>query len=172
MSTRSTIAMVVDGGAIDTVYCHYDGYLEWVGATLALYEEQENVAEMELGDMSSLRPTLSECRFYYRDVGDEDNTREATRKVTFASLTECVEDLESDIIRWLYLFADDQWWVRARGGGGFYRLKDALAAVDATKPTMPEYWRCCHTEIDEVMAEYGVRPRLFTGRAPLIGADG
>ena len=31
MSTRGTIAMVVDGGAVDTIFCRYDSYLEWVG---------------------------------------------------------------------------------------------------------------------------------------------
>lgn len=168
MSTRGTIAMVVDGGAVDTIFCRFDSYLEWAGEVLALYEEQEDIAEMmDLGDMFSLGPTLSECRFYHRDIG---NSREATRKVTFASLTECVEGLDG-IIKWLYLFADDQWWVRAREGAGFYRLKDALAAVDATKPPKPEHSICLTYEFDEVMAAYGVRPRLFTGRAPLTGAD-
>ena len=159
--------MVVDGGAVDTVYCHYDGYPEWVGATLALYEEQDDIAKMmALGDMSSIGPTLSECRFYHRDVGGEGNTEEETRKVTFASLPACVEEMDSDVIRWLYLFADDQWWVRAREGAGFYRLKDTLVAVDSAKPMKPKYWVCSHEEIDDVMAAYGVHPRLFTGRAP------
>ena len=135
------------------------------GGVLALYEEQEDIAEMmDLGDMFSLGPTLSECRFYHRDIGGMGNSREETCKVTFASLTECVEDLDGDI-KWLYLFADDQWWVRARGGAGFYRLKDALAAVVSAQPTKPEYWICLVGEFDEVMAAYGVRPRLHRARA-------
>ena len=167
MSTRSTIGMVVDGGAVDTVYCHFDGYPEGVGATLALWTEHEDIAKMmELGDMSSLGSALSECRFYHRDVGG-GNTEEETRKVTFAFLSECVEDQESDIyIEYLYLFADDQWWIRALRGAGFYRLKDALIALDSARPSKHEHWTCRHGELDEIMAGEGIRSRLFTGHAP------
>ena len=102
-----------------------------------------------------------------RRRGGEGNTEEKTRKVTFASLSECVEDQESDIyIEYLYLFADDQWWIRALRGAGFYRLKDALIALDSARPSKYKHWTCRHGELDEIMAAEGVRPRLFTGHAP------
>lgn len=81
MSTRSNIALVKKGGAVEAIYCHHDGYPEGIGETLAkCYGEEEEVAAMlELGDMSLLRDTLETCVFYHRDFGGE-NTAENTRR--------------------------------------------------------------------------------------------
>ena len=77
-----------------------------------------------------LRDTLETCVFYHRDFGGE-KTEENTRAVRYASLAECVAAQDGGVsIEWLYLFADDCWWVRAWQGDGFYRLADVLSAVE------------------------------------------
>ena len=178
MSTRSNIALVKKGGAVEAIYCHHDGYPEGIGETLAkCYGEEEEVAAMlDLGDMSLLRDTLETCVFYHRDFGGE-NTAENTRAARYPSLAECVEAQDSDVFtEWLYLFADDRWWVRAWHGDGFYRLADVLDACEQTNAAraraawertgMRVFPTTMCDELKELMDGHGVRPRAFTGHRP------
>ena len=71
MATRSTIALEYADGTVDCIYCHWDGYLEGVGATLLKhYMDPFKVRElMELGDMSSLGEVIGEQHpFSYWDT--------------------------------------------------------------------------------------------------------
>ena len=95
MGTRSTIALEFADGTVQQVYCHWDGYLEHNGKIL--YQHYSNPFKLreliDLGDLSSLRPTLGErhpfspfevkmpltehdalygemCTFYARDRGE------------------------------------------------------------------------------------------------------
>lgn len=56
MSTRSRIGRWTEEGAIESIYCHSDGYLGGVGALLAdCYATEERVrALLTLGDLSEL----------------------------------------------------------------------------------------------------------------------
>jgi len=87
MATRSTISIERADGSISQIYCHWDGYLEGVGATLkAHYDTPEKIeALIALGAVSFLEPSI-ECPeshsfnnpvkghtvFYDRDRGDRD----------------------------------------------------------------------------------------------------
>lgn len=56
MATRSTIGVLQSNGSVRSVYCHWDGYLNGVGAVLKKHYttlEQAN-ALVAGGDMSSL----------------------------------------------------------------------------------------------------------------------
>ena len=57
MSTRSLIGIVKDKD-VEFIYCHNDGYIEGVGATLqAHYDTKEKVEQLiALGDISCLGP--------------------------------------------------------------------------------------------------------------------
>jgi hypothetical protein len=83
MATRSTIAVVQEGGSVRSVYCHFDGYPDGVGATLK--EHYTDLAKIEqlldLGDLSVLDKDIGEkvdfngrpegqCLFYGRDRGE------------------------------------------------------------------------------------------------------
>lgn len=59
MSTRCRIAVEHDG-KFESIYCHHDGYLSYVGRKLQkYYDNAEKVrALMELGDISSLGDEL------------------------------------------------------------------------------------------------------------------
>lgn len=74
MATRSTIALEFADGTVQSVYCHFDGYLECVGELLHTYWSDPFKLQqlIEHGDMSSLGDSLLACTFYGRDR-NEDN---------------------------------------------------------------------------------------------------
>jgi hypothetical protein len=59
MATRSLIGMVKEDKSIQIIYCHWDGYPEYVGLQLQLnYKDTETIQKlMDLGDRSSLTAT-------------------------------------------------------------------------------------------------------------------
>ena len=72
MATRSTIALEYADGTVDCIYCHWDGYLKGVGATLLKhYMDPFKVRElMDLGDISSLGEVIGEQHpFAHYDTG-------------------------------------------------------------------------------------------------------
>ncbi len=167
MSTRSTIAMVTPRGDIDAIFCHWDGYPEYVGSILnARYTDERRVAKlMDMGDVDHLGKTLAKCRFYRRDFGDAE---EDTRKETHKSLSEAVAAMTAELgwREYLYLFADKRWMVRAVEGDGFYRLQDALAVL---KPLRDNRRSSCHcSEFDDIMQANGLRPRQFNAPSSLL----
>lgn len=56
MSTRSRISVVNENGKIRSIYCHHDGYLDYVGKKLVDFYDTEKVINqlMDLGDLSTL----------------------------------------------------------------------------------------------------------------------
>ena len=88
MSTRSRIGREYTDGRIQSVYCHSDGYPEWVGKVLLENHDSAEAAEaiLALGDLSSINVALDPCscggfnwcgeghfehtRAYRRDRGD------------------------------------------------------------------------------------------------------
>ncbi len=87
MATRGTIALEFADGTVQSVYCHYDNYLEGTGKILQEhYMDPFKVRTLiDLGDLSSLGAEIGEkqefdshtswsntCLFYGRDRGDAD----------------------------------------------------------------------------------------------------
>ena len=74
MSTRSMIGIQQENGKIKAIYCHYDGYPEGVGQTLANYYQTTDKVEalLNLGDLSVLRQELGEKQ----DFNDYKNHNE------------------------------------------------------------------------------------------------
>lgn len=89
MSTRSYIAIDQHNGKYLTIYCHYDGYLSYVGAVLQkYYTDPVRVFRLvNSGDMSRLAPRICPaedsahcfehpdkdvCVFYGRDRGEQE----------------------------------------------------------------------------------------------------
>lgn len=136
MSTRSTIGRLNDDGTVTAIYCHFDGYLEHVGATLySYYQDSEKITTLlNLGDVSSLKEEIGEphdfderfssqdprarwTRFYGRDRGE--NGIEAREFPNAATYWSSRRDYQ-------YLFADGAWLVKAYDGE-IKPLSDALA---------------------------------------------
>ena len=77
MATRSTIALEFADGTVQQVYCHFDGYLEGVGAQLrSSYMDPFALRELiNGGDMSTIGEPYTErgedlCVRYYANFGE------------------------------------------------------------------------------------------------------
>jgi hypothetical protein len=68
MATRSTIALEFADGTVQQVYCHWDGYLSNNGKLLLENYSNPFVLRdlIDLGDISSLRPTVGEKHDFSR----------------------------------------------------------------------------------------------------------
>ena len=72
MATRSRIAIENQDGTVDSIYCHFDGYLSGVGKTLFNHYDQEKLEKLlELGDISSLGESTIDTVAYCRDRGED-----------------------------------------------------------------------------------------------------
>ena len=128
MSTRSRILWKKQDGTIESIYCHHDGYPEYVGRILVHKYTEENLDKlMELGDLSTLGevPTSdskgwddynyvkrNRCCLAYRDRGETD-----VDSLKFASeeefKKECAAGFEEECN---YLYKDGKWHFWYRGG--------------------------------------------------------
>jgi len=83
MATRSTIAVMQEGGSVRSIYCHFDGYPDGVGVVLKDHYNDTTTIEnlLDLGDLSVLDVEIGEkqdfdnrtegqCLFYGRDRGE------------------------------------------------------------------------------------------------------
>ena len=121
MGTRSTIAMS-EGFKVKAIYCHWDGYPEGVGATLAEhYTEAKKVRQLlELGNISALRQEIGEAQdfnkpkeewsvAYGRDRGE---TGQEAR--TFTSVSDWLENFNSGE-EYFYLYTEAEGWAVSTG---------------------------------------------------------
>jgi hypothetical protein len=85
MATRSTIAKLNPDGSLTSVYCHWDGYPDGVGATLRQHYTNPSKIDqlLALGDLSVLDAEIGDsndfenrvegiCLFYGRDRAETD----------------------------------------------------------------------------------------------------
>ena len=121
MATRSNIAIVNQDGSITGIYCHWDGYPEYVGKMLLNHYNNVGIVNelMDLGDLSQLceklysdnnshtfdKPQKGVCVAYGRDRGDT-----GTDSRTFEDLGE-YEHFGSGV-DYQYLFEDGKWMYR------------------------------------------------------------
>lgn len=119
MATRSAIGFRTHTGKIKAVYCHWDGYLEGVGATLEnFYKDAKKVRELvNNGNISVLQPTVKKTRFYKATEGTFLN-----EPVLLNTVQEMIEYYDS--CQYFYVFDNDQWIVST--GGNFDKLSDQL----------------------------------------------
>jgi hypothetical protein len=127
MGTRSAIG-IKHGSVIKAVYCHYDGYLEYVGRTLLLYYQDSIKVNrlVSMGDMSCLGAAIGnkhsfnarsnylddgiaeQCTFYERDRGEEN-----VGFRTFLSEQQFVDEFEAG--EEFYYLYDRGTWFYSRG---------------------------------------------------------
>lgn len=108
MSTRCAIAIKTKENEIKGIYCHHDGYIEWVGKTLQEeYNTEEKILKLqELGDLSSLDKTPEECTAYHRDYNEE-----LVEARTFKTVKEFRKHFRDAWCEYFYLFEDGKWTV-------------------------------------------------------------
>lgn len=125
MSTRSRIGIQEQDGTITSIYCHFDGYLKYVGHILRNhYTTEEKTRKLiVLGDMSSLGTNPIDCGYdndSERDVnGYDTNCRcySSRKEEDLESLKPIVSTSREDYIQltkdgwceYAYLFVGGQW---------------------------------------------------------------
>lgn len=119
MSTRSQIGYTDATGKIRYVYCHSDGYPDYVGKVLKnFYNAEKTAALVAQGGISMLGKELggkidfnarmeyvddiaTQCRFYARDRGEELDIDSAGSEIEYA--------MDSGV-DYLYLLKDGVWY--------------------------------------------------------------
>jgi hypothetical protein len=136
MGTRSTIGFANSNGAVQGIYCHWDGYPEYNGQILRdHYKTADRVLKLiKLGDLSSLGPKIGKkhdfmnkgdtgwCTAYGRDRGETGCEAQM--------YTDEAEFLQDDRGQdYTYLFKDGTWycWDCAGKSIDLYAMVDELA---------------------------------------------
>jgi len=132
MGTRSRVA-VMHGDICKSVYCHYDGYLDYTGRILlANYDSTLANALVARGDNSGVKETLEEMNFY-TDRGETDVSWRVAH-----TFDEFLEQVNNCFGEYYYVMKDGVWYagcVYATEGlimNGLVPLKDAVAAISET----------------------------------------
>jgi hypothetical protein len=141
MGTRSSIA-VKHGDRIKAVYCHWDGYVEGVGATLLEnYDSTKANFLIALGNISSLGENIGKqhsfnlravegseestwTTFYGRDRGEQGQEFKS-----FGSEAEWMDYYDGAGVEYYYIMDSGVWYVSAYRKE-FKPLHEALAELD------------------------------------------
>jgi len=118
MGTRSTIGVRSEDGTVKAIYCHWDGYLEGVGAGLSQNYNSKTQAEelIALGGFSSLMDTLEETK-----AGAYNTPSDSAR--TFESVTDWVQNFNAGE-EYFYLWNPDLGcWTYSDGEKMFIGIK-------------------------------------------------
>ena len=145
MGTRSRVA-VMHGDVCKSVYCHYDGYLDYAGRILlSHYDSTAANALIARGDNSGIKETLEGMNFY-SDRGEEDVSWQVAH-----TFEEFLEQVEGCCGEYYYVMKDGVWYAGAvyetEGlvKNGLVALKDAITAICEPEAEMTE------TQIAEVL---------------------
>ena len=116
MATRSRIGIENENGTISSIYCHFDGYPDGVGATLEEHYSNKQKLRMliNLGDISILGEqvsTMDEHSFnnrkegvtvaYHRDRGEEKREARVDKSLKTFYVSE----------KYGYVYTKDEKWV-------------------------------------------------------------
>ena len=129
MGTRSRVG-VMHGDVVKSVYCHFDGYLEYTGQILLKhYDSTKANFLVSLGDNSGVKETVEEMNFY-KDRGEEDVSWQVAH-----SFEEFLEQVDRCCGEYYYIMRDGVWYagcMYATEGlteGALTRLDEAVADV-------------------------------------------
>ena len=128
MGTRSRVG-VMHGNVCKSVYCHYDGYLEYTGKLLLDHYNSSLANELiARGDNSGVQKTLEDMNFY-SERGETDVRWQVAH--TFEEFLEQVDICGGE---YYYIMRDGEWYagcIYATKGlvmNGLVPLSDAVAA--------------------------------------------
>ena len=142
MSTRSRIGILKDDH-IESVYCHFDGYLEHVGMLLVNHYNSLEKAQalISLGDISILGKNTG-----YRDDNNPDGTQDYYRMRNDPIAPVKDDDMESYLdaislceVNYLYLFAGGVWLYSSDGNSWSLvsdRLRELLEKMSGERKRM------------------------------------
>lgn len=118
MATRGTISILNLDGTVETVYSHWDNYLECNGAILQkYYNTTESVQNLiDNGDISSLGRKVSDTKLDF-DGKDHDYTRfysyrnENCPKRVWSSLDDYYKNQQTEEYNYMFNVEDGVWSV-------------------------------------------------------------
>ena len=132
MGTRSRVG-VMHGTVCKSVYCHYDGYLDYTGKLLlANYDSVKANMLVARGDNSGIKETLADMNFY-GDPSQDDVGYHIAR-----TFEEFLEQVAGCGCEYYYVMRDGVWYAGAvyetKGlvKNGLVPLADAIAATVET----------------------------------------
>ena len=104
MGTRSRVA-VMHGDVCKSVYCHYDGYLDYTGRILfEHYDSTRANALIARGDNSGVKETLDEMNFY------ADREQEQADWAVAHTFEEFLDQVEGCCGEYYYVMRDGVWY--------------------------------------------------------------
>ena len=127
MGTRSRVA-VMHGTVCKSVYCHYDGYLQYTGKLLqANYDSALANELIARGDNSGVQITPNAMNFY-GERGEEDVSWQVSH-----SFEEFLDQVDACGGEWYYVMRDGVWYVGNlyHSDQRFYKQLVPLAAAVA-----------------------------------------
>ena len=131
MGTRSRVG-VMHGTVCKSVYCHYDGYLNYTGEILNKHYDSALANQLVArGDNSGVKETLAGMNFY-GDPSQDDVGYHIAR-----TFEEFLEQVEGNGCEYYYVMRDGVWYAGAvyetKGlvKNGLVALKDAMTALEA-----------------------------------------
>ena len=107
--THARIGIKNDDGTITSIYCHSDGYVEFVGNKLYKnYTTKEQVMELiRGGNISTLGENYSKCSVYMRDWKGE--TWDINAPYISKDMDSYIKDFK--FYSWFYFFDNGKWYV-------------------------------------------------------------
>ncbi len=116
MGTRSRVG-VMHGTVCKSVYCHYDGYLEYTGEILNKHYNSVKANELVArGDNSGVKETIDEMNFYEdREAKGEDVQEflDSTPWQVAHTFEEFLEQVEGCCGEYYYVMKDGVWYAGA-----------------------------------------------------------
>lgn len=119
MSTNCRIALRTKEGKYESIYCHWDGYPDGVGATLSIYyKDIEKIKGLiSLGDISCLRNEIGKKQdfenpneewtlSYHRDRGEPWKD---TKPITHDDLGSLLIFSNASTAAYLYIYENGKW---------------------------------------------------------------
>jgi len=118
------------GDVCKSVYCHYDGYLDYAGRILlSHYDSTAANALIARGDNSGVKETIAEMNFY-SDRGEEDVSWQVAH-----SFEGFLEQVNNCCGEYYYVMKDGVWYAgcvyETKGliKNGLVALKDAITVI-------------------------------------------
>ena len=145
MSTRSRIGILRKDGSIDSIFCHFDGYLDGVGEKLISYYNDISSANklINRGDIEALHEYADSDSFKIKKYGDgeithsffddDKNNWDVYKPIHSKSVEIFLKNDIEDLVQYIYLFSEqkDKWlWSNVNFDGEFRDLEKTFEITE------------------------------------------
>jgi len=131
------------GNVCKSVYCHYDGYLDYTGRILLEHYDSTKANQLVArGDNSGVKETLEEMNFYEPTEPTGEDVTEFVNSTPWSvahTFEEFLDQVEGCCGEYYYVMRDGEWYagaVYATQGlikGGLVPLREAIASIEAAE---------------------------------------